>query len=118
MGRWELFREVFWTTLKIGIIACVVLWVLMHWVYGGIFGRDKIPYDQVVEDTIVVKIDYKEYAVVCFDGLSEGKLYDCYIVKIEDFLECIDDTYVERKPKPTPTVIPTYYPTVDNKPLK
>ena len=101
------------------IIICTVLAfiILISFtdVKAGIFGRDKIPYNMAVGDTVIVKVPEKEHAVICFDSLHEGELFDCYIIKINDFLKCIDDSYVERKPEPTPT--PTAIPFEDiNKP--
>lgn len=88
-------------------IICAILSFLLIMgirdVDAGWFGRDKIPYDMEVGDTVVVKVPEKDYAVLCFDAKHEEDLFDCYIVTVKDFLSCIDDSYVERRPEPTPT---------------
>ena len=84
---------------------------------AGIFGRDKIDHDVIVSDTTVIHVPSKKYVVLCFDELFEEKLYDCYTLEVTEFLECIDDIYLEKKPVPTPTPTPTEWVPTLNKPL-
>lgn len=114
------FKDIMWF-FKHLIIFAIMFGLIMLILFSifdveaGLFSRDKINHNTIVSDTTVIHVPSKKYVVLCFDELFEGKLHDCYTLEVTEFLECIDDNYLERKPKPTPTYTPIPF---DNQPKK
>ena len=75
---------------------------------AGLFSKDKIPYNALVSDTIVVEIPDSKYMVIVMDDVE-------YIHITKKFKNFVMSEAIERKTKPTP--LPTKIPYEDiNKP--